>query len=349
MKKIFSLLILFALLTSLSHFAIGQTKNRFGEDGLLSDIEEQVSFSVTPSTPQPGESVFFRIESFSTNLNKGNIAWFVNDIESARGVGRTTFSTITPQVGQQLSVRAVISTEEGNTITKTYSITAASVVLVYEANSYTPPFYKGKALFPLQGDAQIVAIPSVIIDGRQIPRDELVYTWSVDDKVVQDASGYGQSVYFYNSDILSQNKFISVRVSARDSNAATEGEIFISPTSPEIVLYEKSSAFGVIERNLANITNTLFSRELELIASPFYMSAQENTDLNLEYDWKINGVSLDQGVNNQPSVLFRNEEDKEGNARISVRVTEENHLLQSLMAATNLNFRSNASLGEITF
>jgi len=344
MKKIFSISILFTLLLSLSHFAVGQTtKNRFGSDGLLSEIQEQVSFSATPSTPQPGEVVSFRVESFSTNLNKGSIVWFINGVESLSGVGNTTFSATTPRAGERLSVEVVITTQEGNTVRKNYSITAASVALIYEANSYTPPFYKGKALFPLQGDAQIIAIPNVIIDGEQISRDQLIYTWSVNNRVMQDMSGFGRSTYFYNSDILSQNKFVSVEVSAQGSDASTEGEIFISPTRPEIIIYEKSSAYGIVERNLADITNTLFSTEIELAAYPFFMSARKNTDANLTYDWSINGKSLPIENNNQPTVLFRNENNSEGLARISARITESNHLLQSLSAATRLQFQANTS------
>lgn len=341
MRNTFSILFLIATILSLSHIAVGQSGNRFDSEGILNRIEEQVSFTVSPQVPTPGEIVNFRVESFSSNLNKGMITWYVNGVQALQGVGEINFTTTTPAAGQQLLVEAVIRTEEGNTITKEYSITAASVTLVYEANSYTPAFYKGKALFPQQGDAVVIAIPNVIIGGRQIPRDELVYTWSINNRVIQDASGYGRSEFYYNSDILSQSKFISVEVSSQGSNASTEGEIFISPTRPEITLYEKSSAFGIVERNLINLTNTLFSQEIEIEAYPFYMSAQSNTDSNLSYDWSINNNSLPLETNNQKSVLFRNENNTEGQARISVRVTEANHILQSLSASTQLLFKAN--------
>lgn len=343
MRKYFSILLIVVACISLSLHA--QTSPFVGE-GILSDIQEQVSLTVSPTTPNPGEVVTFRVESFSTNLNKGTIAWFRNGVEVSKGIGRTTYSVVTPSVGEPLTVDIVIQTEEGNTIQKNYSITPASVTLVYEADSYTPPFYKGKALFPLQGGAKIIAIPNVVINGNPVSRDNLVYTWSVDGRVIQNASGYGMSTYYYQSDILSQNKFISVRVSAPGSNASTEGEIYISPFSPQILIYENNSAYGIIERNLANLTNILFGKEVRLTAYPLYMSVQRVNDSALTFNWTINGQPLLPELNNQPSVLFRNEENREGNARIAVTITEASHILQSLTNATQLLFKKDPENSE---
>lgn len=335
MKKFISAILLISLFYST---ALAQSK--FTGDGLLSSIQEQVSLTVSPTIPQPGEIISLRVDSYSSNLNKANIVWYENGIEKSRGVGRNTYSTPAPRVGQQLKVDITIYTEEGNTINKAYSITPASVSLVYEANSYTPPFYKGKALFPIQGEARIVAIPNVIINGKAVGRDDLIYKWSVDNKVIQESSGYGKSSIYFQSDILSQGKFISVEVSAQGSDATTEGDLYIAPQNPEVVIYEKNTAFGVIERALSNLTNVLYGTEVELIAYPFFTSTRTLQNPKISFDWTINGTALLPELNNQPFVLFRNEENQEGTARIAVKTKDTQRFLQAGSASTQLMFKA---------
>ncbi len=80
-------------------------------------------------------------------------------------------------------------------VTKDIPITPEDLDIIWQANSYVPPFYEGKALFPPVGTVSFVAMPGFIdSNGNPVNPKKLIYTWSQDTTVLGDKSGYGKNV-----------------------------------------------------------------------------------------------------------------------------------------------------------
>ena len=69
-----------------------------------------------------------------------------------------------------------------------------SVDVLWSAYSYTPPFYKGKALAPSRGSVVLVALPQLVTrNGSPIEPKNIIYTWSRRGVILGKSSGLGKN------------------------------------------------------------------------------------------------------------------------------------------------------------
>lgn len=297
--------------------------------GIPVGVEEQVSVEFSPNNPQAREPFIIRIESFSTDLNRASINWRVNGSVYASGTGVVQESFQAPEAGEILDIELLIRTVEGNEIFKTYTIAPARVDLYYEADTYTPPFYQGKRIYTHQSDVTVYAFPYISEGGELLDRSQLSYIWEVDNRVVQDQSGYGRSSFTYNSGLLSQDVKISVTASSVNNPSVAEADIFISPKTPNILLFENHPLYGLMYRNIINNFYELTSTEVFLTAIPLFFSIDTRDDSNLQYSWNLNGERLDI-FDNESEIAFRNSNNETGEAQVRLNIRNSDKILQSV-------------------
>src|SRR3989338_635002 len=114
-------------------------------------VGTELAMSISPEHPRPGESVMVSVESYNIDLNRSEAHWFVNDKPIKTGTGGKQLQVLAGRNGEATSVRVVVLGENGTTYSASIIFRPAEVNLLWQAESYTPPFYKGKALMPYQG------------------------------------------------------------------------------------------------------------------------------------------------------------------------------------------------------
>jgi len=177
---------------------------------------EDISAVITPESPGPNQNVAVQIESFNFDLNKATISWYVNDKLLQSGVGITTFQFTSGALGKTTKL-TIIANDGKNRITKNLTFYPAEVNIVWEADSYTPPFYKGKAMYPNQGDIKIVALPNFIDkNGASLSPTKLAYTWKKDGTTLGSQSGYDKQAIVVPGGIMSRPFSVEVSVSSAD-------------------------------------------------------------------------------------------------------------------------------------
>ena len=150
----------------------------FAQFSLSPSLDNFVELQVFPNFPKANENIFFEVASYSTDLNQATIVWLKDGKQVASGVGLKNFSAKTGQLGTKIKMDVLIQTSNNKEVFKTVTIIPAEVDLIWEANSYTPPFYKGKALFPNEGKITVVAFPHILNDGGQrISDDKIIYKY----------------------------------------------------------------------------------------------------------------------------------------------------------------------------
>lgn len=292
-------------------------------------IQNPLVVSVIPNEPRSNEAVFIRLQSFSMDLDRSLVTWYVDGVSVSSGVGLKDFSVKAGGLGSTKIIDVTVAPANGGSFTETITIRPADVGLVWESDTYSPPFYKGKALHSYNGSFRVIAVPEMFTStGIKIDPKDLIYTWKKNGEVEGSASGYGKNVYIgLQTSYLREGEDISVEVSAPRDNVVAANSILITPTVPNVILYEKSPLYGIVyEKALQNRTE-LKNEEITIIAEPFFFSVPRRNTANLTYAWSLNDSALTDFAN-KSSLTLRKTLEQAGRANLSVVLQNTLKLLQ---------------------
>jgi len=254
MKQIlfFSLFLILTLFPFTSTFSQTETA-----DSLL------LTIALIPENPQPQQRVVARVTTLDGNINRANLSWTLNGQPLEAGIGKTQVAFITPPAGST-AVLTVSGNLDGLTGSASYTVIPGQVDLFWEAvDSYTPPFYKGKAIPSAMATIRVAAVPSSLA-----PRT-ISYQWERNDEVLQSASGAGKnSIIIKNTELIVTE---NIKVSIDSSQFQGENRIQITPRSPSIVLYPKSEGYIDYSKG-SNETFSLTSGGVTLRIEPYFFS-----------------------------------------------------------------------------
>lgn len=202
---------------------------------------------------------------------------------------------------------------------------ATNVTLVWEASSYVPPFYKGKALMPDGGDARIVAfLPAGVGQAAN-----MTYTWRLDGIVDGARSGIGKSIYEVRSDIFGGSPLIVVEVS--DANGIVgAGALRVPLAEPRVLIYAEAPLGGV----LFNVENPrLDGEELVMETYPLFFTAPSRDDIDISYRWRVNGSSVENPLGDSGRLVVRSDS-AVGTTTIGVSITNGSRILENASGQT---------------
>ncbi|MFA6158503.1 MAG: hypothetical protein WC763_02645 [Candidatus Paceibacterota bacterium] len=293
-------------------------------------IQNPLVVSVVPTEPRANQAVFINVQSYSTDLNKALITWSVDGKAQASGVGLKDFNLMAGPSGSTKVVDISVATIGSGVLSDSVIIRPADVGLLWEADTYTPPFYQGKALHSYNGSFKVTALPELFTSaGTKIASKDLIYTWKKNGLVQGDVSGYGRNSYIGSqTSYLREGEDISVEVSAPRDNVVATNDILITPTVPEVLLYENSPLYGIVyEKALRNSTG-LTNEEISIVAEPFFFSVSERNNGNLTYAWKLNDSTISDFANKSEITLRKVEGMAAGRASLGIVVQHTNKLLQ---------------------
>ena len=196
--------------------------------------------------------------------------------------------------------------------------TTASIDLVWEASSYTPPLYAGKALSTTDGDVDVVAfIPNYFGDPTQAS-----YTWELNGYVLGSLSGTGRSSLHISGSPFITDRSVRVTVSSRNGQQGF-GFVRIPSVKPRVVLYEDSALGGVLfSHALSNRIEATTDTDIVLTAYPYFFSTNKRGS-NLSYIWKVDGQNAE---TNSASFVARSE--VAGTSTVSIEARHTNRILE---------------------
>ena len=324
------LLIVISILT-VPFFAGAQ----FGFDG------DSVDLLLSPVTPGANQTVTARITSSDFDIGRSEVSWMINGEEEVSGIGLRTFTFKTGNVGSKITLEVFVISPDGKPSSKSLTIYPSLVNLLSENESYTPPFYRGKAYFPYEGRARVVAIPNFIDEnGKSIPDSSLNFNWKESDRNLLNSSGVGRNILDYKSSIPIRTKTISVEVSSLDNKYIAKGKIDIEPIEPKVLIYENDPEYGVFyNKALINSVN-LKKSELVLEAIPYYFNAYSPDDFNLKYDWSLNGNTINSSGN---SIVLKSPSGVGGTANLALQLSNTTDIFQFASNGVNINFGTAAN------
>ena len=202
-----------------------------------------IFISVVPPYPDPNENISVSLNSYLYNLDSVSISWSVNGKIITSGIGKKSFFTTAPDAGKEATVSATITLPDGITMEIKTVIKPSVMILLWQSNddSYTPPFYKGKALPTPDSEVKVVAMPEIRTGSGLIDSKNMTYAWKKDYTNNVDGSGYGKNFFLFTNDYLENSNNISVTASTLDQKYSNQAYINIGTTEPKILFYKSYS------------------------------------------------------------------------------------------------------------
>ncbi len=246
-----------------------------------------LSMTVSPQYPAPGTNVSFTLQDYQDDLNVATIVWTVNGTRQASGVGQASFQMTTGTTGSHSTVTATVTTTKGAVITQSATIVPAGVDLLWQAHSYVPPFYLGKALFPFQGTITVTAMPTFALTNPK----NAVYTWQLDGGAMPDVSGSGKNTITLTGSILLKPINLSVTARSADGSLTAQNSITLTGTNPNVILYQESPLYGTLLNKALGSALSL-AGQTGFNATPYFFDSTSPYTNTATFQWSINSTSV---------------------------------------------------------
>lgn len=250
--------------------------------------------TLTPENPKPGETVSASVTSYQVDLSTAAITWLIDEKIIGQGTGRTAVSFTADTIGSASRLRAIITPQEGNPITASTLIRPSLLAIQWEAETYTPPLYRGKALQGPGAVVRFVAVPYLRYeDGTVADPTTLIYEWNLNEQPLAKQSGSGKQVLRVKNTKFFAPLNISVSVHSPDDKLFADARVTVPVTEASARLYELHPRYGTWYTQALGNSFTIRGRELNLLVEPYYYSVTSRTDKDLAYLWQVNGRDID--------------------------------------------------------
>jgi hypothetical protein len=305
----------------------------------LNPFSAQADISLNPTQPEPHQEVRLTLQTSFIDLNRADITWYVNGERAAEGVGLTRVRVRTGALGSEVRISASASEPGGITVVGERIVRPVVVDIVWEADSYTPILYRGRAL-PSSGTTIKAEVNAFFAraDGTRIPRTELIYVWRHNNTIVQDASGAGKYAANIKLSPFTGNHTLSVEVSSRDNAFVGTASARIPVTTPYLALYEDNPVQGALLHSAIQGTRTFSEDEVTFAVVPFYSSIERLTDPSALFSWIVNGISAPVDITDPARLILSRGQTDISLANVEVQFSDETALLQDATRRWSLQF-----------
>jgi len=308
---------------------------------------EPLDIELSNSSPAPFEYVRATAKSFRFDLNKSKVSWSVNGRVFRSGIGVKYIEFNVGESGSVTNIGVIVETPSGS-ISQTISVRPAGVDILWQADTYTPPLYKGKSRATSAANIRVVAIPNIVnVNGRKVSSDEIVYKWKIDGRARQEESGYGKNFIDVVGARIYGGTEVIVEISTTDGDIKAKNFLEIPAENPQLIFYEKAPLEGVKYENALIDSVVLTNQEIEIRAEPYFVS-----DMNaLEHTWTLNRKEFETSGAAWNSVVLRSPESVSGRSRLELFINGlsgiRGRVLQSANAILSISFNESGILDNL--
>jgi hypothetical protein len=282
-----------------------------------------IDFEFNPQFPLPNQQVTIRAISFVVDLNRVMIEWRVDGRPFAGGVGVREITLQTKGIGENLAVEALVYVPGQSPVRRSFNFAPADAIILWEAvQSYTPPFYRGKALPGEEGLVKIVILPIFPNDIRYDAYTRAVYIWDRNGVRQERNGGFGRSTFMVLPNVLRAQERIDVTVSDRDNRFTSTKTVGVQAFDlrPQLFAYEPTEGLRFNVTQGFTLPNDI--RSIQLIGEPFFFDSKNEFLTDLGFDWIVQNRSITLDPNANPRLL--NIDIPSGRGTIDIRSRLEN-------------------------
>ena len=300
---------------------------------------EPVQYQVTPASPGPRGFVVIEVRGVGSFLGDSNITWSKDGSVVESGTGLSRYSFTTGEVGERTTVSVTIETVEYGVLERTFRFNPSSVELLWEADTATPPFYRGLPLMSAGARVRIAAFPAVRAEGGAVAPADLSYRWFLNGEPQLSASGLGRRTFTFSGSQLREGEEVRLEVT-NGGVPAGQATLFIPTSAPLLVLYPKDPLRGVRWETALGASARLSGQETIVHAEPYFFSRESAQRGSLTYHWSLEGQDASGPESERGELTLRVAGQGGGAANlfVSLQNMEDDKLLQSASAAVSILF-----------
>ncbi|MDB5225648.1 MAG: hypothetical protein JWL87_600 [Candidatus Adlerbacteria bacterium] len=300
---------------------------------------DPVQYVITPDVPGPNQQVTIEAQGLGTFLGNATIIWKKDGQVVQSGAGLRTYSFITGAVGSITKVRVDIQSPTEGTYGKDFVFRPSLVNLVWEADTWAPPLYRGKPLYSAGSPLKVAAFPMVIINNAQVAASSLSYQWTRNDEPLPAQSGLGRNTLSFDGDQLQAQETIAVDVYFGTSLVG-RGGVVIPVSQPQVVLYERDSLRGVLYDLALPSSLSLSTKEITIAAQPYNFSRVSVIGGAVQYEWTLSGEGIAGPDSSHGILTLRQTGTGTGSAalEVSLQNNNQNQLVQAAQTVLGILF-----------
>jgi hypothetical protein len=298
----------------------------------FTNTQTNLTIQTFPQYPRPGDSVVAKVSGLITDLTNDSITWFLNGNPIATGPGKATASFTVGKFGELSHLTAqATDPKTGATYSANYTVSPSTVDLIWETDTYTPPFYEGKALQTAGSKVRLTAFPKITDTyGNLISPNDLIFTWKQGTTVIPDLTGRGrQSVEISNQNVIGPLNVSVTVASVNDPSLGGSASLNLTVSNPKILFYQDHPLMGILYNAALPQSANLGGAEMQIIAEPYYFSAVDRTAPNLDYTWLVNGAKNSDLANTGSAIVLKGSAGSKASASLDVRVKNADVYMQS--------------------
>src|SRR3989338_1348141 len=252
-------------------------------------IYTSVTAELSPAHPEPDQLVRITLKSSIIDLSFESTTWRVDDEIVQQGYDVPSIEGRTGELGTKKTVTAEMESEIAEAKT---AVTLAPTErdILWERDSFTPPFYRGRARSSAGASIRLQAIPrfKTSVTGAEIAASTLVYTWKRNGAPILSVSGVGKSRVSFPAPGLFGSDTIEVEARTPDGALSSARSIRISSIEPLLTLYKVHPLYGIMFYEALGRQAEVPDEELSFAAIPFFADASSAHDEGLVYSWTVN-------------------------------------------------------------
>ncbi|MDZ4227059.1 MAG: hypothetical protein U1D26_01120 [Patescibacteria group bacterium] len=302
--------------------------------------------SMTPVHPGPRDLVRLTVHSPLLDISKNNIVWNAGGKVIAQGVGVASADITAGALGSRTNVTVQATALDGSALSAAVHVVPTKIDLLFDSDSYVPPFYRGRALPSTGTSIFLEARPHFLRpDGSSLTDADITYTWRRNGQVLASVSGRGKSRVVIPSPVLYSTDDISVEAISDDESFSGEASEVIAAAGPFVSLYEDSPLYGILYNNALGASAQINESEITLAAIPYFASVASPADPLFRYSWRVNDTPVN--VNNTaPNELTLSGDPQNYEARIDLALTHARNLFLDAHGEWNIKL-STSFLGDV--
>lgn len=342
MKHATITLMIFAVFLASVSLSFGASYTGGSAQSMLDQYEQarranqNLSLNVEPEFPEPNSTAKITAVSFSIDVNRSLLEWRVNNKAYKQGIGAKEIEIEVGAPGSQTIISFTATSPEGDVIERQITLKPAQVDIVWEAQTQTPPGYKGKSLLSSGANIKISAVPFIVDSrGRRVPSSELFFNWKLDYKNVPQYSGRGRDFFTTKGPALFYSKTIEVEVTNFDKSLLAYGYTKVFAEEAKIILYPNHPSEGVKYNRVIKDNMEAQEDETRIVAIPYFF-AKENID-QLSFSWLMNGKVVEK-VGPANEMVLRREPGRSGTAQIRMESKNPYEVTQMIVNNFTIKF-----------
>ena len=294
-----------------------------------------LALDVFPSSPRAGASFTVSTKSFSFDMVRAKFTWFLDGKNITSGVGLREQSFQAGKIGSEMNIRVSVISADGISYEAGAKITISDVDFIIRPLTYTPSFYRGSALATPGSITEIIAVPHLFFGGERLRAQNLIYEWSIDDKLFRNQSGGGKNKFSIKlADVGNSDYIVTLRVSTLDGEISAQKSVRLKTTMPEILFYETNALTGLKPVALNSFLGRA-GNSFSILAEPFYFDL--GSLVRAKFNWSANGAAATPNLKNPLLLELASPVNTDSATTFDLKIEDGQALFQRAEALINIS------------